>query len=59
MNQDIKQAAKKSGVKLWKIAEELGITDSAFSRKLRYELTEDEKSQIKRIIEKLSQKVVA
>ena len=54
MNEDVKKMAKAKGVKLWKIAEELGITDSNFSRMLRYELAREEKEKVKTIIEKLS-----
>ncbi|TCT14542.1 hypothetical protein EDC18_10523 [Natranaerovirga pectinivora] len=53
MNQDIKKVAKEKGVKLWKIAERLRITDSSFSRMLRYELSSEEKEKIKSIIEDL------
>lgn len=52
-NQDIKKAAKIAGVKLWQIADKLGIADFTFSRKLRYELPQDEKERILSIIEEL------
>ena len=57
MNQDIRQAAARSGVRLWKIAEALGIADCNFSRKLRKELPQEEKNKIFSIIERLSQEV--
>ena len=50
-NQEIREAAKAQGVRLWQIAEALGMADSNFSRKLRHELPQDEKSRILRIIE--------
>ena len=56
-NQDIRCAAAGAGVKLWKIADALGITDSSFSRKLRKELSQEEKEKIFSIIEKLAQEV--
>lgn len=49
-NQDVRVAAKAAGVKLWQIAEELGIADSAFSRKLRHELPEETRRQALTII---------
>lgn len=49
-NEAIKRAAKRRGVHLWQVANSLGMADSAFSRKLRYELTEAEKRQIIGII---------
>lgn len=55
-NNDIRQAAKKSGVFLYQIADELGIQDSCFSRKLRKELPDAEKELILLIIEDLVQR---
>lgn len=52
-NLDIREAAKAAGVKLWKIAEKLNITDATFSRKLRKELNDEDKAQIMRIIAEL------
>lgn len=56
-NQDIRRTAARSGVKLWQIAEVLGIADCNFSRKLRKELPQEEKDNILAIIERLSQEV--
>ena len=56
-NTDVRLAAKRAGVKLWEIADELGIQDSAFSRKLRKELPKEEKEWIFEIIERLSKEV--
>lgn len=53
-NQDIKDAAKKSGIKLWQIAEKLGIWDATLSRKLRKELPQEEKEKIIGIIAELA-----
>ena len=52
-NQDIRNEAKKAGVKLWQIAEKLGMNDGNFSRKLRNELNAEEKSRIRAIIAEL------
>ena len=56
-NTEIRTFAKASRVRLWQIAEALGMQDSAFSRKLRKELPEEEKEQILCIIKKLSLEV--
>ena len=53
-NQDIRGAAKKSGIKLWQIAEKLGIWDATLSRKLRKELPQEEKEKIIGIIAELA-----
>lgn len=53
-NIDVREAAGCAGVKLWQIADVLGISDSSFSRKLRKELPEAEKQKIFSIIEKLA-----
>ena len=47
-----------NGVKLWQVAEPLGIADTSLSRKMRKELPPDEKERIVRIIRELSQEVV-
>lgn len=54
MNQDIKEAAARAGIRLWRIADELGIKDYSLSRKLRYELSADEKNKLHSIIDELS-----
>ena len=57
MNEDIKSAAKRNGVKLWQIAARLNINDGNFSRKLRKELSESERERIFQIIDALSLEV--
>lgn len=52
-NLDVREKAKKSGIKLWQIAEVIGINDGNLSRKLRRELPEEEKKHIFSIIEEL------
>ena len=58
-NQDIRSEIHKNGLKLWQIAEELGITDATFSRKLRKELPDETKSQIRIIIAGMTEKGTA
>lgn len=53
-NKDIRLMAAGAGVKLWEIAQELGMTDSSFSRVLRKELTPEKKEEIREIIIRLS-----
>lgn len=57
MNQDIKIRASEANVKLWKIAEALGIADTTFSKRLRKDLPQEEKERIFSIIKELSQEV--
>ena len=57
MNQDIRRAAAGAGVRLWQVAEALGIADCSLSRKLRKELSAEEKEKIFGIIRELSQGV--
>lgn len=57
-NQDIRRAAGGAGVRLWQVANALGINDSALSRKLRKELPTDEKEKILSVIEQLAKEVV-
>ena len=56
-NQDIRRTAPWAGVKLWQIADTLGIADCSLSRKLRKELPQEEKDRIFGIIRELSQEV--
>lgn len=56
-NQDVRQAASNADVRLWQIAEALGIADSSLSRKLRRELPPEEKERIFGIIRELSRGV--
>ena len=50
-NEFLKKTAQKHGVRLWQIADRLGINDGNFSRKLRHELPDDERENILRIID--------
>jgi hypothetical protein len=56
-NIDVRDEAKKRGVYLWQIAEEMGMQDSGLSKKLRKELMPNEKEQVFAIIRKLSEEV--
>lgn len=56
-NIDVRRVAAGSGVRLWQVADALGIADAQLSRKLRKELPDEEKQKIFAIIKKLSQEV--
>ena len=56
-NQDIRRTAAGAGVKLWQIADALGMADCSFSRKLRKELPQDQKAKIFAIIQRLAKEV--
>ena len=56
-NQDIRRAAAGAGVKLWQLADALGIADCSLSRKLRHEHPVEEKEKIFSIIQELTQEV--
>ena len=56
-NQATRKTAAGAGVKLWQVAEALGIADCSLSRKLRRELPVEEKEKIFSIIRELAQEV--
>lgn len=58
MNSLVRDAANRYGVRMWRVAEALGMQDYAFSRKLRHELPNDEQEQIVQLIEQLSREKV-
>ncbi len=49
-NKEIREAAAEAGVRLWEIADRLGLTDGNFSRKLRHELPDTERERVLSII---------
>ena len=53
-NKDVRAYAKLKKIKLWQIANALNITDGNFSRKLRYEFSDDKKVEIFKIIDELA-----
>ena len=54
-NMEIRNAAKKAGIRLWEVAAACGVNDGNFSRKLRQELPQEEKEKILAIIARLAQ----
>lgn len=53
-NCDIKAAAKQNGVHLWEVADGLGIADTTFSRKLRRELSDQDKAHVLTVIDEIA-----
>ena len=53
-NQDIRQAAADAGVKLWQIAEKMGVSCGWFSVLLRKELNDEQKQRIFAVIEMIA-----
>ena len=53
-NTDVRETAKKRGVRLWEIAEFLNVSDPTMTRKLRRELPADEKQKILSIIDEIA-----
>ena len=45
-NADIRKAAKEAGVSLWELADYMNISEPTLTRKLRRELSEDEKCDL-------------
>lgn len=52
-NEIIRRAAQEAGVKLWRIADKLGMNDGNFSRMLRKELPAEKQMEILEIIREL------
>ena len=52
-NEAIREYAKEKGVKLWEIADAMGITDSTLSRQLRHELEEAARTQIFSLVDQI------
>lgn len=53
-NMDLREKAKEKGVFFWQIAAELGISEPTMTRRMRFELPEQEKQKYLSIIDKLS-----
>ena len=56
MNSNVKEYAKLSGVRLWQVADELGIKDSNLSKLLRYPLSPEKENEICAIIDRIAAK---
>ncbi len=49
----LREYAKKHNVFLWEIADSLNCSEMTLTRKLRYELSEDESKNIRSIVDKI------
>ena len=52
-NKTIREKASAYNIRLWEIADKLGIRDSEFSRLLRHELTEKDKERVLAAIDEI------
>lgn len=52
-NSDVRMAAKNAGVFLYQIAAAMGISEPTMTRKLRFELSDKEKSIMFNVIEQI------
>lgn len=52
-NSDVRTAAKSAGVFLYQIAAAMGISEPTMTRKLRFELSDNEKKPIYEAIERI------
>ena len=55
-NNEIRAKAKEKSVKLWQIADALKISEPTITRKLRHELSEEEKQKILALIDEIAEK---
>lgn len=52
-NLDVRECAKKAGIYLWQIAAAIGVSEPTFNRRMRVEMPETEKEQVKKVISRL------
>lgn len=50
-NQELREYAKSKGVYLWEMAEVIGVSDANFSRRLRRELSDHEKTIMFKVVD--------
>ena len=53
-NTKIRDAAKANGVKLWMVADRIGVQDTTFSRMLRHELPKQKQAEILKAISEIA-----
>lgn len=54
-NQDIRSAAKTAGIPLWRIADAMNCSEPTITRKLRREMTDEEKTKFLSVIRQLQE----
>lgn len=52
-NLEIRQAIFAKGLKHWQIAKAMNVSEGTFSRWMRYEMDEDRKKDVMKVIKKL------
>lgn len=57
-NKGLREQIGAAGLHLWEVAYHLGMSDSSFSRKLRRELSEDDRERVLRAIKELKREAV-
>lgn len=55
-NTEVRNTAKDSGIRLWQVADEIGMNESVLSRKLRKELPDAEKARLLDAIRRLARR---
>ena len=50
---ELRNRIVQSGVKIWQVAEAFGVADSTFSKKLRYDFSDDDTKRVLAIIKQL------
>ena len=53
-NLELRTKARRNGVRLWEIADKLGVSEPTITRKLRRELPTNEKQRILAIIDEIA-----
>lgn len=54
-NKDIRALIERSGVKMWQVAAKLGIHHATLSVRLRFELSDERKAQIRAAIKEIKE----
>lgn len=53
-NLDVRFEAQKAGVKLWQIADAMGISEPTLTRRMRHKLSDDERRMFLSVISSIS-----
>lgn len=53
---EVREMILAAGLRLWQVADRLGMSDNSFSRRLRFDFKEAEVEQVKQIIDELKAK---
>lgn len=53
-NEKVRAAARQAGVKLWELASECGVTDSTFSKQLRFDFSAEKERQVMAAINQIA-----